>query len=63
MQGVDFAQVMGQPPDECVAAQAAQAVLAVQFAEDNSRRRIYVLREAEHSPLAMPTVRICPAHS
>ena len=31
MQGVDLAQVIGQPPDEYVAAQAAQAVLVVQL--------------------------------
>jgi hypothetical protein len=38
VQGVDFAQVMGQAPDERVAAQAAQAVLVVQLTEDDGRR-------------------------
>jgi hypothetical protein len=51
MQGVDFAQVMGQPPDKRVAAQAAQAVLVVQLTEDDGRGRIDVLRQAEHSAL------------
>jgi hypothetical protein len=35
MQGVDLAQVISQPPDKCVAAQAAQAIFIMQLAEDN----------------------------
>jgi len=51
MQGVDFAQVMGQSPDKRVAAQPAQAVLIMQFTDDDGRGRIDVLRQAEHSAL------------
>jgi hypothetical protein len=47
MLSVDLAQVIGQPPDEHVAAQAAQAVFIVQLAEDEGRGGLYVLREAE----------------
>jgi len=42
---------VGQPPDERVAAQAAQAIFIMQLAEDNGRGRIDVLRQAEHSAL------------
>src|SRR5208282_2381371 len=51
VQGVDLAQVIGQPPDERIAVQAAQAVFVVQLAEDDGRGGIYVLREAEHGAL------------
>ena len=51
LQGVDLAQVIGQPPDERIAAQATQAVFVVQLAEDDGRGGIYVLREAEHGAL------------
>src|SRR5579859_2768310 len=40
-----------QPPDEHVAAQAAQAVFIVQLAEDDGCGGPYVLREAEHGAL------------
>jgi hypothetical protein len=43
VQGVDLTQVAGQPPDERIAAQAAQAVFLVQLAEDDGRGGIHVL--------------------
>jgi len=51
MQCVDLAQVIGQPPNEHVMMQAPQAVLIVQLTEDNGRRGLYVLRQAEHGAL------------
>jgi hypothetical protein len=51
MQCVDLAKVIGQPPDERVMVQAAQAVFIVQRAENNGRGGIYVLRQAEHGAL------------
>jgi hypothetical protein len=35
VQDVDLAQVIGQPPDERIAALAAQAVFVVQLTEDD----------------------------
>jgi hypothetical protein len=43
VQGVDLAQVIGQPPNERIAALAAQAFFVVQLAEDDDRGGIYVL--------------------
>ena len=63
MQGVDLAQVVGQPPDKRVAGQPAQAVFIVQLTEDNGRRGLYVLRQAEHGALGDGYRPDLPAHS
>ena len=49
--GVDLAEVVGQPLGECVAVKAAQEVLAVQCPEGLRRRGLDVLRQAEPAPL------------
>ena len=62
MQGVDFAQVMGQPPDERVAAQPQQSSLCSSPKMTTADEPMYCGRQ-NIAPLAMVTVRICPAHS
>jgi hypothetical protein len=62
MQGVELAQVTGQPPDERATAQAAQAVFIVQLAEDDGAEESIYRSRQNMAPLPMATVRICPAH-
>jgi hypothetical protein len=49
--GVDLAEVVGQPLGEHAAGQAAQEAFAVQRPEDLRRRGLDVLREAEPAAL------------
>ena len=61
MQGVDLAQVVGQPPDECVAVQAPQAVSSCSSRKITAAEDSMYCGRQNAVPLAMATVRICPA--
>ena len=61
--GVDLAEVVGQPLGERTPGQAAQEALTVQSAEDLCCGGLDVLRQAEPGPFAMATVLSCPAQS
>jgi hypothetical protein len=63
MHCVDLTQLIGQPPNEHVVTHAPQAVLILQLTEDNGRRGLYVLRQAEHGALGDGYRPDLPCHS